>query len=500
MKKIKQENKKEIFNFKNSYSKLPKGFYEEINPEPVKCPDLIEFNQDLGNFLNIDTKALTGKKGRFLLSGNILPEGAKPIAMAYAGHQFGNFVSQLGDGRAILLGEVIAKNGKRYDIQLKGSGKTSFSRQGDGRAPLGPVIREYLLSEAIHNLNIPSTRSLAIVTSGEFVQRDSLLPGAILTRVASSHIRIGTFEFFFYRNDIKSLKRLADYTIQRHFPLLNTTKRIYSSFLLSVLKLQAKLVSDWMSVGFIHGVMNTDNVSISGETIDYGPCAFMDHYNPNSVFSFIDTHGRYSYGNQGQITLWNLSRLAECLLPLIDEDINKAKKIAVAHLEKFPMIFQELWLKGMKKKLGFTKSFSEDPNLLTSFLELLKLQKVDFTLAFRKLSANINREEFDDEFLHLFKNQNSALSWLKDWKKRILKEKINYLQISKRMKKINPKYIARNHLVEKAIDEAINKNDYSFTRQLLKLLRKPFVGRKNMESFSNPPNSSEVVKNTFCGT
>ena len=339
MKKIKKENKKEIFNFKNSYSKLPKGFYEEINPEPVKCPDLIEFNQDLGNFLNIDTKALTGKKGRFLLSGNVLPEGAKPIAMAYAGHQFGNFVSQLGDGRAILLGEVIAKNGKRYDIQLKGSGKTSFSRQGDGRAPLGPVIREYLLSEAIHNLNIPSTRSLAIVTSGEFVQRDSLLPGAILTRVASSHIRIGTFEFFFYRNDIKSLKRLADYTIQRHFPLLNTTKRIYSSFLLSVLKLQAKLVSDWMSVGFIHGVMNTDNVSISGETIDYGPCAFMDHYNPNSVFSFIDTHGRYSYGNQGQITLWNLSRLAECLLPLIDEDINKAKKIAVAHLEKFPMIF-----------------------------------------------------------------------------------------------------------------------------------------------------------------
>ena len=340
--------KKNIFNFSNTYSKLPKNFYEKIKPNPVKNPQLIEFNNKLSKFLNIDPNMINDKNGSLYFSGNLLPRGSNPIAMAYAGHQFGNYVPQLGDGRAILIGELIASNGKRFDIQLKGSGRTSFSRQGDGRSPLGPVIREYILSESLHHLCLKSTRSLAIVGTGEEVLRERLMPGGILTRIASSHIRIGTFEFFFYKNDFHSLKKLADYTINRH--LKKKSKNPYKLLLRTVIKLQAELISKWMSIGFIHGVMNTDNTSICGETIDYGPCAFMDNYIPNKVFSSIDYGGRYSYVNQGKIMLWNLSKFAESLIPLLNEKFEKSKIIALDCLKLFPNFFEENWLDVMRKK------------------------------------------------------------------------------------------------------------------------------------------------------
>ncbi len=475
---------------------LPENFYQRINPVPVKNPELVEFNTELSNFLNIDSKKINKKNGKLYFSGNLIPDGAMPIAIAYAGHQFGNLVPQLGDGRAVMIGEIIARNKKRFDIQLKGSGKTIFSRDGDGRSPLGPAIREYLISESIHSLGIKSTRSLALVKTGEEVFRETFIPGGILTRVASSHIRIGTFEFFYYKKDFNSLRILADYTLKRHFNK-NKNKNLYVTLLRSVINSQAKLISKWMSVGFIHGVMNTDNTSISGETIDYGPCAFLDHYDPNKVFSYIDFKGRYSYINQGKIMLWNLSKFAESIIPILSNNFENSKKIAIECLNEFPKIFEKNWLIEMRKKFGLTRGLREDVKIINEFLELIRVENLDFTISFRNLSNIINKTEKINENL---KRKERFNEWILSWKKRLEKEKLEKSKIAIKMKKINPYYIPRNHLVEAAIDAAVNKDDFSEMRELLKISRKPFSKGNFKKKYSLPPEPNEVVSNTFCGT
>ena len=488
------------FYLTNSYSKLPKHFYEEKKPTPVKNPKLIKLNNNLCDFLNLDKKFLLKKPGLFFLSGNAIPKSSKPISMAYAGHQFGHFVEQLGDGRAVLLGETKASNGKLYDIQLKGSGKTSFSRQGDGRSPLESVIREYIVSEAIHYLGIPTTRSLAIISSGEFVQRESTLPGGVLTRVASSHIRVGTFEFFFYRNDNESIKKIADYTILRHFPEIVNKKDKYQKLLEKTMILQAELISKWINVGFIHGVMNTDNTAISGETIDYGPCAFMNTYNPNTVYSYIDIKGRYAYGNQAQIIFWNLTKFAQTLSNIIDQDPKKSNKLIVNSLEKFPEFFNNAWKKNIKKKFGFTKSFEGDDKITLEFLEILLEQKIDYTFAFRKLSSSLESEQKKQEFFKLFSNKKKIKSWFSNWSLRIKKEKEKIANTIINLKKTNPLIIPRNHVVEKIINEVINDNDFKKLDEFMCLLENPYNEYYGKENYINPPKDNEDIKNTFCGT
>ena len=462
-----------MIKFSNTYAKLPENFYEHIHPKPVKNPKLIEFNSKLSEFLNIDPKKINKKNGKLIFSGNKLLDGAKPIAMAYAGHQFGSFVPQLGDGRAVLIGEVIAKNGQRFDLQLKGSGKTSFSRQGDGRSPLGPVIREYLISESLHYLGIPSTRSLAIVSTGELVNRESPTPGGILTRIASSHIRIGTFEYFSSREDLRSLKKLADYTILRHFPEVKKNNP-YQSLLNNVIKFQAKLIAKWMSIGFIHGVMNTDNTTISGETIDFGPCAFMDEYHPNKVFSFIDHEGRYSYINQGRIMFWNLSKFAEGLLPLLNKNVEKAKKMAIESLEKFPKEFEQNWLDEMRKKIGLKKRRKEDIKIINTFLEILENEKIDFTLGFRRLSNLIDKRKKESFFKRKVKNKEMFSNWCSQWDKRIKIEDDEKELIISSMNSVNPLFIPRNHLVESAINGAVLKDYFLPMRELLNIIKDQF--------------------------
>ena len=494
-------SKKNKFDLTNSYSKLPKNFYEEKNPTPVKNPKLLKLNYNLCNFLNLDKKFLMSKPGTFILSGNTIPKSSKPISMAYAGHQFGHFVKQLGDGRAVLLGEIKAKNGKLFDIQLKGSGKTSFSRQGDGRSPLDSVIREYIISEAIYNLGIPTTRSLAMISTGELVQRESQLPGGILTRVASSHIRVGTFEFFNYKNDQKSIKKLADYTIFRHFPeIVEQKKNKYLIFLEKTMILQAELVSKWINVGFIHGVMNTDNTTISGETIDYGPCAFMNNYNPNTVYSYIDVNGRYAYGNQAQIIFWNLTKFAQTLSYLIDNDPEKSNKLIINSLEKFPEIFNKAWKKNIKKKFGFVKSDYEDEKIILEFLEILLKQKIDYTNAFRKLSCSLENESRKKEFFTFFSNEKKIKDWFFKWLHRIHKEKENNKKIIINLKKTNPSIIPRNHIVENVINAAVDKNNYKPLDELVFLLEKPFNDYVHKENYISAPKENEDIKNTFCGT
>ena len=490
--------KKEFFKLSNSYAKLPKVFYEKIKPKPVKNPRLIHFNINLSKELNIDPNIINEENGKLIFSGNIIPKGANPIAMAYAGHQFGNFVPQLGDGRAILLGELFAKNGERYDLQLKGSGRTAFSRNGDGRSPLGPVIREYLISESLHYLGINSTRSLAIVSTGEDVFREKRMPGGVLTRIASSHIRIGTFEFFSYKNDIKSLKALADYTLKRHFK--NTPKKNPYKFLLkNVLKSQAELISKWMSVGFIHGVMNTDNTTISGETIDFGPCAFMDQYNPHQVFSYIDEGGRYSYINQGKIIFWNLAKFAESLLPILSDNTKESKKHAMECLEVFPSYFEKRWLNEMKKKIGLSKHEKEDHVILNEFFEILRTNNLDFTLSFRKLSKYLT-EVNDDYFCKNVRDKKKLNSWVSKWKKRLSKENLSFTNLSEKMENTNPLYIPRNHIVERIIESSVSKNDFTEMKRFLKVIQKPFSEDSLTTEYTVSPKKDEIVPFTFCGT
>ena len=492
-------DKKKLINFDNSYARLPKSFFECIKPTPVKEPKLVRFNKLLANEIGLniidDNDILSN-----IFSGNIVPEGSEPIALAYAGHQFGYFVPQLGDGRAILLGEVVDNDGCRFDIQLKGSGQTSYSRSGDGRAPLGAVIREYIISEAMHSLNIPTTRSLAIIVTGELVSRETLLPGGILTRIASSHLRVGTFEYFAASGDHENLQLLADYAINRHFPNIKKSKLRYQTFLESVCDRQAALIAKWMHVGFVHGVMNSDNTSISGETIDYGPCAFMDSYDPATVFSSIDHHGRYAYGNQPNIAQWNVACLGECLLPLIHPDRNKAIGIAEEILDSFQDKFRKYWLSGMYKKIGLTQNEPEDINLLEQLLELMKENKTDYTLTFRYLSDAIENDTGNSNFEKQFLSQNKISKWLVSWRKRLKIQSTSFKKIKMSMQKENPAFIPRNHRIEKAIYEAVDNNDYSYMDHLILLLNKPYQDQPDNSEYMHPPEKPDHNYQTFCGT
>jgi uncharacterized protein YdiU (UPF0061 family) len=477
------------WHFDNTYSKLSKTFREEIKPTPVHDPNLVILNEELAEDLNLDFSKIDNKDLAKLFSGNVLPNDTNTIAQAYAGHQFGHF-TMLGDGRAVLLGEHLVNNTKRFDIQFKGSGRTSFSRSGDGRAVLGPMLREYIISEAIHALNIPTTRSLAVVSTGEKVVRENLLPGAILTRVASSHIRVGTFQYIAAKQNINDLTTLVDYTVDRHYPEIQSSKNKALDLLSLVMEKQCQLVINWMRVGFIHGVMNTDNMTLSGETIDYGPCAFMDHYDPKTVFSSIDKFGRYSFLNQPPITKWNLARLAECLIPLIDKNEDQAIKIATEIIDNFQNIYEIKWLNMMRDKLGLFGEDKDDLELTNNLLNWMQSNQADYTNTFCYL-MNIN--SIQDQ---IYKDKD-FIDWSKNWEKRILingGSKENSLEL---MKKNNPIVIPRNHKVEEAL-EAANNNDLKPMYDLLSILKKPYTKQINIEKFQTPSNNQNYQ--TFCGT
>ena len=484
--------------FDNSYQNLPQDFFERINPVPVRDPQLIIFNNDLGKSLGIDQK-INKKELANIFSGNEILKGSSPIALGYAGHQYGNFVNQLGDGRAVLLGEVSTPNQERFDMQLKGSGQTRFSRQGDGRSPLGPVIREYVVSEAMNALGIPSTRSLAAVTTGEKVFREVLLPGGILTRIAKSHIRVGTFEYFAAQKNTENLKTLADYTIKRHFPSLKDAANPYLSLLEIVSDRQIELISKWMGVGFIHGVMNTDNTSIVGETIDYGPCAFMDEYNPSTVFSSIDAHGRYAFGNQPLIAQWNMACFANSLLALIDKDTEKATAKAQKVINNFPNKMGEAVMNVMCKKIGLDGTKTNSHETLTKLLKIMLDNKSDYTLTFLYLS-DIIKGKGDNLFKQQFLKPNQISNWLKEWKELIKDENLAKKAIAFSMEGSNPVFIPRNHLVERAIEAAVESNDFSEMKTLLTILSKPYEEQRRYGEYMKPPKSHEVVHQTFCGT
>ena len=484
-----QKTNKIAWHFNHSYTKLPKDFFVEQLPVKVSNPKLILLNEPLLKALGLDKEALSPEAWGNIFSGNELPEKAHPIAEAYAGHQFGHF-ALLGDGRAVLLGEHINPEGNHFDIQFKGSGQTPYSRRGDGRAALGPMLREFIISEAMNALNIPTTRSLAVVTTGESVMRDEVLPGAILTRVAKSHIRVGTFQFASTLNDINKLKALADYTIDRHYPECKAKDNPYLAFLNAVIERQALLISQWMHVGFIHGVMNTDNMSISGETIDYGPCAFMDRYHPETVFSSIDRQGRYAYSNQPPIAQWNLARFAETLIPLIDHNADKSIELASQSVNNFSDQFQIAWLKGMRQKLGLFNEEASDIELINELLVLMQKNKADYTLTFRHLSSDAILKDA------IFKDASFKV-WYKNWLHCIQKQKESEETSRLKMLKHNPAVIPRNYLVEKALSLAVADQDYKFLNDLIAALLKPY---EDSHVFSEPPIEEDKSYKTFCGT
>ena len=484
--------------FDNSYVRLPRNFSARIEPARVRAPQLIQVNDGLARFLNIDPGPLHSQEGAEVLAGNRIAPGSEPLAMAYAGHQFGNFVPQLGDGRACLLGEVVAQDGKRYDIQLKGSGPTPFSRRGDGRAVLGPVLREYLVSEAMHRLGVPTTRALAAVLTGEQVVRDEMLPGAVLTRVASSHLRVGTFEYFAAREDTASVRTLADYAIARHYPEAAEQPKRCRALLAGVVQRQASLVAQWMGLGFIHGVMNTDNTSISGETIDYGPCAFMEAYHLTTVFSAIDQRGRYAYGNQPGIMTWNLSRLAETLLPLMaDEEGSQEAALAAAYevLNGFAPQYEAAYLRVFRLKLGLVQEREEDAALIKDLLEVMTAGRADFTLTFRHLSEDDGSGARDQ-----FANPAAFDAWLTHWHGRLANESSGIAERNASMQQTNPVYIPRNHLVQEVIDAAVLRSDFSRFEELLNVLAAPFLERPGLHRFAAPARPEQQVLQTFCGT
>ncbi len=492
--------KNKIFNFENSYSSLGDSFYSKISPTPVKSPNIVKLNYELADELGINLSKISSTKLANFFSGNLIAEDSNPLAMVYAGHQFGHFVPKLGDGRAILLGEVIDKFNLRRDIQLKGSGITPYSRQGDGRAALGPIIREYILSEAMYSLGIPTTRSLTLVTTGEHVFREKTLPGAILTRVAYGHIRTGTFQFFAARGDFKAVSKLFDYVIKRHFPKLQNSKNPYISFLETVMDKYAELVAKWMQVGFIHGVMNTDNMSITCETIDYGPCAFMDSFDNSKVFSSIDHLGRYSYGNQPRIAQWNLARLAETLIPLIDNSPSNAVKIASKVIDSFNDRFKDYWINGMRRKIGLSHAESSDEILINSLLDLMKENKSDFTITFRNLSNAVFNDNKEKSLKEFFNNSKIFDDWIMKWKYRLSLEKKSKKEILNLMLGVNPAIIPRNHIVEKSILAAELNSNYSYFNNLIEVLKKPYEEIEKNKEYQKPPNPDEEVFRTFCGT
>ncbi len=477
--------------FDNTYSKLPDPFISNTSPIPVKSPELIILNDNLAKQLGLNFSLISKKDLSNLFSGNSLPEGSKSIAQAYAGHQFGHF-TMLGDGRAVLMGEHISKNNERFDIQFKGSGQTPFSRNGDGRAALGPMLREYIISEAMHSLNIPTTRSLAVVKTGEEVVRENILQGAILTRVASSHLRVGTFQYVAMRNNESELRTLVDYTINRHYPNIKKSKNQAIDLLKVLIELQIDLVVNWMRVGFIHGVMNTDNMSVSGETIDYGPCAFMDAYDPQTVFSSIDELGRYAYFNQPSITKWNLARFAECLIPLIDSNKEKAIEIATETINSFDKSYESKWTNMMRDKLGLFGQDPKDQVLIVDLLTWMHKNKVDYTNTFCFL--------MDKNFQHnKIYNNEDFLTWKERWKERL---KLNnntpekYLSL---MKSCNPLIIPRNHKVEEVLESA-NNNDLTPLKKLIKILENPYEKTKESIDYQSPAPASDKKYKTFCGT
>ena len=487
------------FPFQNSYSALPEGFFARVAPTPVASPRLVKLNRPLAVRLGLDPDMLESPEGVEILAGKRVPNGADPIAMAYAGHQFGHFVPQLGDGRAVLLGEVIDSDGVRRDIQLKGSGPTPFSRRGDGRAALGPVLREYVVSEAMAALGIPTTRSLAAAVTGEHVMRETALPGAVLTRVASSHIRVGTFQYFAARGDTDGVKRLADHVIARHYPDVAKDERPYHALLAAVIARQADLVARWLLIGFIHGVMNTDNTSISGETIDYGPCAFMDHYDPAAVFSSIDEQGRYAYANQPRIALWNLTRLAECLLPLFSDDKDKAIEQAQLILNEFPAKFTAAYQTGLRQKIGLFTAQDGDEALVQDLLDAMGKNQADFTLTFRRL-GDAAADESNDDVRALFADPSAYDEWATRWRQRIGGEPQMPAARASMMRSVNPAFIPRNHRIEAVIQAAIGSDDFAPFEELLAVLSKPYEEQPAFAGYGNPPEPHQRVLQTFCGT
>ncbi len=485
--------------FEHTYAALSPRFYVQVNPATAANPQLTVFNRSLAEELGLDPDVIE-RHAAALFSGNELAEDSTPIAMAYAGHQFGHFVPQLGDGRAILLGEIKDSDGVLRDVQLKGSGRTPFSRGGDGRAALGPMLREYLISEAMHALGIPTTRSLAVVTTGEQVFREGVLPGAVLTRVAASHIRVGTFQYFAARGDQDAVRALLDYVIARHYPEARDADVPALAVLEAIADRQAKLVAEWMRVGFIHGVMNTDNMALSGETIDYGPCAFMDSYHPQTVFSSIDHGGRYSYASQPGIAQWNLARLAETLLPLIDADTDKAVALATAVLEGFIGRFEAYFLERMRRKLGLVSTEEGDAELIQQLLSAMQNARADFTLTFLTLTLAAQGAGEQASLRALFAEGSEIDSWLHDWQLRLTRDPQSIAERVATMQLANPEFIPRNHLVQAALDTASESGDLAPFRQLLGILQRPYQHQPESAEYALPPPPSELPFKTFCGT
>ncbi|MGE8080119.1 protein adenylyltransferase SelO [Peribacillus loiseleuriae] len=482
---------KEIgWNLDNSYARLPKSLFSSTNPTPVRSPKVIILNNHLATSLGLNIQELQSEEGVAVLAGNQIPDGAKSLAQAYAGHQFGHF-NMLGDGRAVLLGEQILPQGERMDIQLKGAGRTPYSRGGDGRAALGPMLREYIISEAMHALGIPTTRSLAVVTTGEPVFRETELPGAIMTRVAASHLRVGTFQYVAQWGTVEELRILADYTIKRHYPDVEADEDRYLSLLREVIKRQAELIAKWQLVGFIHGVMNTDNMTISGETIDYGPCAFMDSYDPETVFSSIDIQGRYAYGNQPYMAGWNLARFAETLLPLLHDNQERAIEIAQDEISNFMELYSSNWLAGMRAKLGIFNEETEDEALINSLLILMQKNKADYTNTFRDLT-------FDKQEGTVLFGTPEFAQWHAIWQARLSRQKESKDSVNQLMRNSNPALIPRNHRVEAALEAAV-EGDYSVMERLLEVLSNPYEHSTEQDEYSSLP-ASITPYQTFCGT
>ena len=487
------------FAFDNTYVRELTGLYEPWRANVVADPRLLAFNEELADELGLDSTFLRSPEGVAVLVGNVVPEGAEPIAQAYSGHQFGGFSPRLGDGRALLLGELIDVHGRRRDIHLKGSGRTPFARGGDGKAAIGPMLREFIMGEAMHALGVPTTRALSVVATGESIARESLLPGAVLTRVASSHLRVGTFQYAATMHDRDLLKRLSDYGITRHYPEVAEASNPYLAFYERVVDTQAALIARWMNIGFIHGVMNTDNMTISGETIDYGPCAFMDAFNPETVFSSIDHQGRYAYGNQPMIGQWNLARLAEAIVPLFDDDTDQAVKVATEVLVSFNERFHGYWLAGMRAKLGFDGAHEGDVEIVNDLLALLHTERVDFTSFFRALSSSLRGDS--SRLDALFPNRMGLLTWMPRWRARVSG---SVTAVAESMDAVNPVYVPRNHLVEEAL-AAATQGDLSVMSTLLDVLADPFTERfgddARMTRYAEPaPAEYTEGYATFCGT
>lgn len=486
------------FNFDNTYARELEGFYVPWQGVKAPAPKFVQFNDDLAEDLGLNSFALNSADGAAIFAGSVAPTGANPLAQAYAGHQFGGFSEQLGDGRALLLGEVLDNHGARFDLQLKGSGRTPFSRGGDGKAVLGPVLWEYLMGEAMHALGVPTSRALAAVTTGEEVAREGMKPGAVLARIASSHLRVGTFQFFAARKEWDKVRKLADYAIDRHYPELASVADKYLGFLSAVLERQASLVAKWLHAGFVHGVTNTDNMTIWGETIDYGPCAFVDTYDPKAVFSSIDRDGRYAFGNQPMIAQWNLTRFAETLLPLIDaEDSEKAIKLATNVINSFVARYTEIWTSGMRAKIGLDSSEDGDAALINDMFTAMEGQNVDYTLFFRRLADAALGQ--DDKVVSLFDDGEKIRAWLKQWQDRLLRDPLDPAERARAMNGVNPIYIPRNHRVEEAL-VAAEAGDMAPLTKLLGVLADPFNKRDGLEDYEGSAPDGFGPYKTFCGT